>query len=189
MCSSGTAISSYDNTQIIEICMQDVLDVRKRIATHDSQYSALDKQLTELKEKEEKVIETLLKARSSLELVKDRIDELRLEQESLIEKREKKQSSRQWLLEKKASMSGKVDLAEVNKLIRDIDEVAADINDQIDELQKKIKTQNEQVAEMKEQLLQKEKEKKQLESDMDEIKRERESLECTLENDRKMLGV
>ena len=105
--------------------MQDVLDVRKRIATNDAQYTALDEKLTELKEREEKVIETLTTTKSSLELVKDQIDKLRLEQESLIDKREKKQSSRQSLLGKKASMSGEVNLAEVNGLIRGIDEVVA----------------------------------------------------------------
>ena len=168
--------------------MQDVLDVRKRIATNDAQYSALDEQLTELKEREEKVIKTLFETRSSLELVKDQIDKLRLEQESLIDKREKKQSSRQSLLGKKASMSREVNLAEVNGLIRGIDEVVTDISNQVNELEKNIRTQNEQVAQMKEQLLQKEEEKKQLESDMDEIKKERESLECTLENDIKIFG-
>ena len=108
--------------------MQDVLDVRKRIATNDAQYTALDEKLTELKEREEKVIETLTTTKSSLELVKDQIDKLRLEQESLIDKREKKQSSRQSLLGKKASMSGEVNLAEVNGLIRGIDEVVTSLD-------------------------------------------------------------
>ena len=119
-------------------------DQRKEIAIIDAQHSALEKQLTELKKLEEKVIEALKEANSSLELVNHQTinNELKLEQKSLIEKREKKRSSRKWITEKRASMSGEIDLAEVNKLITDIDEVVADINKQIDELEKKIEAQN-----------------------------------------------
>ena len=158
---------------------------RKQIATNDAKHSVLVEDLTELKDKEDKVTETLIKARSSLELVKDQIVKLKLELKSLIEKREKKQSSRRWLTKKIASMSEEVDLAEVNKLIRDIEEVVDDINKKINELEIEIKTQNEQVAEMEVQLVQKEQEKKQLEIEMDEVKKKKESLEDTLEEDRR----
>ena len=95
---------------------------RKRIATNDTKHCILDKQLTELKKREEKVIETLTEAKSSLKSVKDQIDKLKVEHESLVEKREREQSSRQRLIEKRERMSEEVDFAEVNELIRGIDE-------------------------------------------------------------------
>ena len=61
---------------------------RKRIATNDTKHCILDKQLTELKKREEKVIETLTEHQSSLKSVKDQIDKLKVEHESLVEKRE-----------------------------------------------------------------------------------------------------
>ena len=157
---------------------------RKRIATNDTKHCILDKQLTELKKREEKVIETLTEAKSSLKSVKDQIDKLKVEHESLVEKREREQSSRQRLIEKRERMSEEVDFAEVNELIRGIEEIVVDINTQIDELEKKIRTQNEKVAEKQAQLLQKEEEKKQLESDMDEIKKKSESFKLLLKEDR-----
>ena len=88
------------------------------------------------------------------------------------------------LLKKELLCPERVDLAEVNKLIRDIDEVVADISNQIDELETKIRTQNEQVAEMKALLDQKEEEKKQLEKKIDDIQKERESLQLILKEER-----
>ena len=71
---------------------------RERIATKDAQHLALSEQLRELKDSEENVTQLFEQAKSSLESVKGQIDNLRQEQESLIEKREKKQSSQQWLI-------------------------------------------------------------------------------------------
>ena len=111
------------------------------------------------------MIKTLIKAKSSLELVKDKINKLRLKLESLIEKKEE---ARRRLIEKRAIKSEEVDLADLNKeeFVADIEEVVADISNQIDGLEREILTQ---VAEMEAQLVQKEVEKKQLENKRDEI--------------------
>ena len=153
-------------------------DQRKEIVTIDARHSALEKQLTELKKMEEKVIEALKETKSSLELVKHQIEKLKLEHNGLIEKREKKQSSR------KFSMSREIDHAEVNELITDIGEVFADINNQIDEFEKKIKAQNKQIAEMEALLDQKDEERKQLEKEIDDVQKERELLALRLKEAR-----
>ena len=67
---------------------------REEIAIKDTQHSALSEQLTALRKREKKVAEKFEQAKSLLESVKDHIGKLRQEQESLFEKRERKQSSR-----------------------------------------------------------------------------------------------
>ena len=168
--------------------VKELADQRKEIAIIDAQHSALEKQLTELKKLEEKVIEALKEANSSLELVNHQTinNELKLEQKSLIEKGEKKQSSRKWITEKRASMSREIDLAEVNELITDIDKVVTGINNQIDELEKKIKAQNKQAAEMEALLVQKEEEKKQLDKKIHDVQKERELLALILKEAREI---
>ena len=158
---------------------------RDGIATKDTQYSGLNDQLVELKERETKVDRTLQEAKSSLDSVKVQINELKCEQESLIEKREKKWSSMQWLQRQKASKFGD-ELAQINHMIKDIEEAISELSTQIDELEEKINTQNKYAEQMKAQLVLKAKEKKQLETEMDKIQQEKSDLESELEKDRRI---
>ena len=116
--------------------------------------------------------ENFEQAKSSLESVKDHIDKLRQEQESLVEKRVRKQPSIRWLINQRGSKTGE-DLVQLNQMIRDIEEAVAELSNRIDKLETKIKAQNEQVAEMSAQLVQKEQEKEQLEIKMDEVQKKK----------------
>ena len=157
---------------------------RERIAAQDTHHSTLNDQLTGLKKKKEKVTKALEHTKSSLEAVKGHIDKLKHKQESLIEKKERKQSSKLWLTKQRASKSGQ-DLVELDQLIRDTEEAVAELSKQIDKLEKKITAQNDQVAEATAQLVQKEREKKQIEIKMKEIQKEKSSIESKLEEDRR----
>ena len=164
--------------------LRTLTDQRDGIATKDTQYSDLNQQLVELKERETKVDKTLQEAKSSLGSVKVQINELKCEQESLIEKREKKRSSMQWLQRQKASKFGD-ELAQINHMIKDIEETVSELSTQIDELEEKIDTQNKHAEQMKAQLVLKAKEKEQLETEMDKIQQEKMDLESELAEDRR----
>ena len=116
--------------------------------------------------------------------MKVQINELKCEQENLIEKREKKQNSMQWLQRQKASKFGD-ELAQINHMIKDIEETVSELSTQIDELEEKINIQNKHAEQMKAQLVQKAKEKKQLETEMNKIQQEKTDLKSELEEDRR----
>ena len=165
--------------------LRKLTDQRDGIATKDLQCSDLNDQLVGLKEKETIVDKTLQEVKSSLDLVKVQINELKCKQESLIEKREKKWASMQWLQRQKASKFGD-ELAQINDMIKDIEETVSELSAQIDELEEKINTQNKHAEEMKDQLVQKAKEKEQLETEIDKIQQEKTDLESELEDARRM---
>ena len=162
-------------------------DQRDGIATKDMQCSDLNDQLVRLKEKETKVDRTLQEAKSSLGSVKAQINELKCEQESLIEKREKKRSSMQWLKRQRVSSFGD-ELAQINYMIKDIEDTVSELNTQIDKLEENINTQNKHIEQMNVQLVLKAKEKEQLETEMSKIQQEKTDLECELEEDRRKFG-
>ena len=148
------------------------------------QCSDLNDLLVGLKEKETKVDRILQEAKSSLGSVKAQINELKCEQESLIEKREKKRSSMQWLKKQRVSKFGD-ELAQINQMIKDIEDAISKLSSQIDELEEKINIRNKHAEQMKAQLVLKAKEKKQLETEMDKIQQEKADLESKLEEDRR----
>ena len=118
--------------------------------------------------------------------MKVQINELKCEQENLIEKREKKQNSMQWLQRQKASKFGD-ELVQINHMIKDIEETVSELSTQIDELEEKINIQNKHAEQMKAQLVQKAKEKEQLETEMNKIQQEKTDLKSELEEDRRRL--
>ena len=148
------------------------------------QYSDLNDQLVGLKEKETKVDRTLQEAKSLLGSVKVQINELKCEQESLIEKREKKRSSMQWLQRQKPLKFGE-ELAQINHMIRDIEETVSELSAQIDELEKRINTQNKHAEQTEAQIDLKVKAKEQLEIKIDRIQKEKTDLESELEKNRR----
>ena len=89
------------------------------IVIKDMQHSALGEKLTALRKGERKVAEKVEKVKSSVETLKNHIGILIQHQESLIEERERKQSSSQWLVKQRGSKTGE-DLVQLNQIIRDI---------------------------------------------------------------------
>ena len=173
----GSGVQSPSN-------LRTLTDQRDGIATKDTQYSDLNDQLVGLKERETKVDKTLKEAKISLGSVKVQINELKSEQESLIKKREKKRSSMQWLQRQRASKFGD-ELAQINQMIKDIEETVSELSTQIDELAEKINSQNKHAEQMKAELALKAKEKEQLEAKMNKIQQEKKGLESELEEDRR----
>ena len=92
---------------------------RKGIAVKDVQHSTLINKLRELKESKEFMTETIEQAKSSLETMKAQISEMNQEHARLIERREKKRSTKKWLFNQKPSGSGE-DLLQLDQLILDI---------------------------------------------------------------------
>ena len=111
---------------------------REGIVIKDMQHSALGEKLTALRKGERKVAEKVEKVKSSVETLKNHIGILIQHQESLIEERERKQSSSQWLVKQRGSKTGE-DLVQLNQIIRDIKETIAELSYRITELEKKIK--------------------------------------------------
>ena len=178
------AIASKKDSRPQPIPDLNALASGQRMIIEDVQHLTLSEQLRELKDSEENVTQSFEQVKSSLESVKCHIDKLRQEQESLIEKRERKELSKCWFIKLRGSKTGE-DLVQLNQMIKDTEEAVAELSNKIDELETKIKAQNEQVAEMSAQLVQKEQEKKQLEIKIDEVQKEKSSLEKKLEEDRK----
>ena len=160
-------------------------DQRDGIATKVTQYSDLNDKFVGIKERGKKVDKTLQEAKLSLDSVKLQINELKCEQKNLTEKREKKRSSMQWLQKQRASKFGD-ELAQINQLIKDIEETVSELSTQIDELEEKINTQNKHAEQMKAQLVLKVKEKEQLETEMDKIQQEKTNLESELEKEKRI---
>ena len=90
---------------------------REGIVIKDMQHSALGEKLTALRKGERKVAEKVEKVKSSVETLKNHIGILIQHQESLIEERERKQSSSQWLVKQRGSKTGE-DLVQLNQIIR-----------------------------------------------------------------------
>ena len=127
---------------------------------------------------------SLEQTKLSLKLVKNEIEKFKFKQGSLIEKIQRKESSRQWLVEQRAFKYG-ADLVQLNLLIRDTEEAVAELTNQIDELEERIKARNERVHKMTLELAEKEQEKKQLVTMLDEMHGEKEFLEKKLEDEKR----
>lgn len=157
---------------------------REEILNKERQHSAMNDQLNELRAREKNATEAIQQSTSSLESVKNQIDRLRQEHENLTDTREKRKSIKKILIAQRSSRTGE-DLAELNKMIKDIEESVAMLSDQINELARKIRKQNEQLFEMTAQLVQKEQEKKQLGVKIDELQKEKTVLESVHEKARR----
>ena len=126
---------------------------------------------------------SLEQTKSSLGSVKVKIDELKCEQQSLIEKKEKKQSSKKWLIWQKSYTYGE-DLIKLNQLIKETEEAVDELSQKIVQLEETIVTHNEQAEQFKNEQLMREKERKELKMKIYEIQTEKENLDCKLEEDR-----
>ena len=155
------------------------------IAFKDTHNSDLNDKLDGLKEEEQRVDKTLQDVKHSLSSVQVQINELKSEQDILIKKRENKQSSVRWLQRQKTFKFGK-ELAQIDQMIKDMEETVSELSTQIDELEKKINAQNKRVKQMNAQLILKEKEKEQLKSEMNEILKEKTVIESELEEKRRL---
>ena len=165
------------------MCSPTLAEIRQGIATKDTECSSFSDKLDKLKKKESKVMESLKQTKSSLESAKVKIDELKCEQHSLIEKREIKQSSRKWLIWQKSYTFGE-DLIKLNQKIKDVEEAVDELSQKIDKLEKTIMTHNEQAKQFKNEQLMREKERKDLKMKIDGIQKEKENLDCKLKKDR-----
>ena len=157
---------------------------REGIVIKDTRHSDLSDKLRELKESKETMTQALERARSSLQSMEGQIYKLKQEQDRLIEKRNKKKSTKQWLIKQKPSKSEE-DLDHLNQLIIDIGEAIIDLSNEIDVLENTIRAQNQQAVEITAQIVQKEQEKEKEQIKMDEVQREKQNLECKLEEDRR----
>ena len=128
-------------------------------------------------------MESLEQTKLSLGSAKLKIDELKCEQQTLIEEREKKQSSKKWLIWQKSYTFGE-DLVKLNQAIKDTEEAVDELSQKIDKLEETILTHNEQAEQFKNEQLLREKERKELKMKIDEIQKEKENLDCKLKEDR-----
>ena len=128
-------------------------------------------------------MESLKQTKSSLVSAKVKIDELKCEQQSLIEKRKKKQSSKKWLICQKSNTFGE-DLIKLNQVIKDTEEAVDELSQKIDELEETIMTYIKQAEQFNNEQLLKEKERMGLKMKIDEIQKEKENLDCKLKEDR-----
>ena len=154
-----------------------LVEIRQQIANKDTKCSSFGDQLDKLKKEESKVMESLEQTKSSLWSAKVKIDELKCEQQSLIEKREKKQSSKKWLIWQKSNTFGE----DLNQVIKDTEEAVDELSQKIDKLEETIMTHNKQAEQFKNEQLLREKE---LKMKIDEIQMESENLDCKLKEDR-----
>ena len=128
-------------------------------------------------------MESLEQTKSSLGSAKVKIDELKCEQQSLIEKREKKQSSKKWLIWQKSYTFGE-DLIKLNQVINDTEEAVDELSQKINKLEETIMTYNKQAEQFKNEQLLREEERRGLKMKIDEIQKEKENLDCKLKEDR-----
>ena len=128
-------------------------------------------------------MESLEQTKSSLESAKVKIDELKHEQQSLIEKREKKQSSKKCLIWQKSYTFGE-DLIILNQKIKETEEAVDELSQKIDKLGETIMIHNKQADQFKNEQLVREKKRKDLKMKIDEIQKEKENLDCKLKEDR-----
>ena len=129
-------------------------------------------------------MESLEQTKLSLGSAKVKIDELKCEQQSLIEKREKRQSSKKWLIWQRSYTFGE-DLIELNQKIKDTEEAVDELSQKIHKLEEMIMTHIKQAEQFKNEQLQSEKERKELKLKIDEIQKEKEDLDCKLKEDRR----
>ena len=166
-----------------QLCSPALVEIKQEIATKDTQHLSFSDQLDELKKKESIVIESLEQTKSSLGSARVKIDELKCEQQSLIEKREKKQSSKKWLIWQKSYTFGE-DLIKLNQVINDTEEAVDELSQKINKLEETIMTYNKQAEQFKNEQLLREEERRGLKMKIDEIQKEKENLDCKLKEDR-----
>ena len=128
-------------------------------------------------------MESLEQTKSSLGSAKVKIDELKHKQQSLIETREKKQTSKKCLIWQKSYTFGE-DLIKLNQVIKETEEAVDELSEKIDKLEETIMTHNKQAEQFKVEQLLREKERKELKMKIDEIQKEKENLDCKLKEDR-----
>ena len=174
--------SPVNTYTIPQLCSPALVEIRQEITTKDTKCSSFSDQLDELKKEESKAMDSLEQTKSSVESVKVKIDELKCEQQSLIEMRERKQSSKKWLIWKKSR--GK-DLFKLNQVTKDTEEAVDELSQKIDELEDTIMTHNKQAEEFNNEQLLRERETKELKMKIDEIQKEKEDLDCKLQEDRR----
>ena len=129
-------------------------------------------------------MESLEQTKSSLVSAIVKIDELKCDQQSLIEKRKKRQSSKKWLIRQKFNTFGE-DLIELNQVIKETEEAVDELSQKIDELEETIIKHNKQAEQFKDEQLRREKERKELKMKINEIQKEKEDLDYKLKEDRK----
>ena len=169
-----------------QLCSPTLAKMRQEIATKDTKSSSFSDQLDELKKEENKVMESLEQTKSSLGTAKVKIDELKCKQQGLIEKREKKQSSKKWLIWQKSNTFGfGEDLIKLNQVIEDTEEAVDELSQKIDKLEETIMSHNKQVEHFKFEQQQSEEEIKELKLKIDEIQKEKEDFDCQLKEDRR----
>ena len=170
--------------KILQLHSPALVEIRREIATKDTKCSSFGDQLDKLKKEETKVMESLEQTKSSLGSAKVKIDELKCEQQALIEKREKKASSKTWLIWQKSYTFGE-DLIKLNQVIKETEEAVDELSQKIDELEETIMTHNKQAEQFKNEQLLREKERKELKMKIDEIQKDKEDLDCQLKEDRR----
>jgi len=171
------------HVQPVHVALKTLAAQRGGLAANEVEYSEISQQLAHLQKKEKEVNQSLEDTKSSLGTVKDQIDGLKLQQQSLIKKREKKQSRKIWLLKQKALKSGE-DLFQVEQLIEEIEESVTELSEKIDELEEKMKALEKETEQTKTQLLKQKREKDELQQKLAELEKQKDSLETTLEEDR-----